>query len=113
MKDYVEKDFTKNSYSMYYRTYSKWSLECQNAFSTEEIANLGRQTSSYTKLSYSIMIHSIVLYVVLLFGCGFAKISLICTLPVIFGVYISLLIHYCITFTRMNNVDLSLLRYAA
>jgi hypothetical protein len=41
MKDYVEKDFTKNNYTMFYRTYAKWSMECQNAFSTEDIAALG------------------------------------------------------------------------
>ena len=32
MKDYIEKDFTKNNYTMFYRTYAKWSFECQNAF---------------------------------------------------------------------------------
>lgn len=41
MKDYFEKDFTRNNYTMFYRSYAKWSMECQNIFSTEDIANLG------------------------------------------------------------------------
>jgi len=28
MKDYIEKDFTKNNYTMFYRSYAKWSFEC-------------------------------------------------------------------------------------
>ena len=58
------------------------------------------------------MVHSIILYVVLTIGCA-ASALLICTTPIIIGIYISLLIHYCIAFSRMNNVDLALLRYAA
>ena len=34
MKNYDEKEFTKNNYTMYYRTYAKWSIECQNSYST-------------------------------------------------------------------------------
>ena len=59
------------------------------------------------------MVHSIVLYIVLSIGCATARISLICTAPLILGVYLSLLIHYCVALSRMNNVDLSLIRYAA
>lgn len=59
------------------------------------------------------MIHSIVLYVFLVIGCASAKVLLVCTAPIILAIFISLLIHYCITLTKMNNVDLALLRYAA
>jgi hypothetical protein len=42
MKDFDETDFTKNFYTMYYRSYAKWSIECQNVFKTEDVANLGQ-----------------------------------------------------------------------
>ena len=113
MADFIEKDFTKNFYKVFYRTYPKWTTECQNAFSTEDVANLGLQTSNYANLSYSIMVHSIVLYVLLVITGASAKVLIVVTAPICLAVYISLLVHYCITLTRMNSVDLSLLQYAA
>lgn len=61
------------------------------------------------------MIHSIIIYILLILSCASARSGflLYCTAPVIISVYISLLIHYCITLSRMNSVDLALLRYAA
>ena len=113
MKDYVEKDFTKNNYKMFYRTYPKWSLECQNVFQTEDVAMLGQQTSNYANLAYSISVHSIVLYVVLVITCASVKVLIFVTSPIVIAIYTSLLAHYCITLARMNAVDLSLLQYAA
>lgn len=59
------------------------------------------------------MVHSIVLYIVLILSCASARSLLLCTTPVVISVFISLLVHYCITLSRMNTVDLALLRYAA
>jgi len=28
MKNYIEKDFIQNNYSMFYRTYAKWTTDC-------------------------------------------------------------------------------------
>jgi hypothetical protein len=59
------------------------------------------------------MVHSIVLYAILVLGCVFANLILVFAAPMIMGVYTSLLIHYCIVLSKMNNVDFGLLRYAA
>lgn len=59
------------------------------------------------------MIHSIVLYVLLMVTGVSANFLILVTTPICFAVYISLLVHYCITLSRMNAVDLSLLQYAA
>ena len=113
MADYIEKDFTKNFYKVFYRTYPKWTTECQNAFSTEDVVNLGLHTSNYANLSYSIKVHSIVLYVLLVITGASAKVMIKVSTPICLAIYISLLLHYCITLERMNAVDLSLLQYAA
>jgi hypothetical protein len=59
------------------------------------------------------MVHSIVLYVALIIGCATARIFIVCTAPIIISIFTSLLVHYAITLSRMNTVDLALLRYAA
>lgn len=59
------------------------------------------------------MVHSIVLYAFLLLGCVFANVLIVFVTPLILGVYTSLLVHYCIVMSKMNNVDFGLLRYAA
>ena len=111
MKGYTDADFMKNSYRMYYRTYPRWTLDCQNAFSTEDVSQVGMQTSSYSSLSYSIMLHSIVLYVLLLVTCASSTIKFVIYLAasIASGVYISLLAHYAIALTRMQKVNISLI----
>jgi hypothetical protein len=73
---------------------------------------LGSYTSGYKNLSLSILIHSIVL-LVLIGGFASDKVNIIFGILIIFGIDFSLLVHYFITLSKMNKIDLPLLRYSA
>jgi hypothetical protein len=59
------------------------------------------------------MIHSIILFVILIVGCFTNKTNLIWIAFIIFVVQLSLLVHYIITHVKMSKVDLDLLKFTA
>jgi hypothetical protein len=41
--NYDENDLKKNNFTLLYKPYSHWSIECQNDYDTMQFAGMGKQ----------------------------------------------------------------------
>ena len=60
--DYSEASLKLNNYFLYYRTYPKWAIECQEMYSTNDFAEEGKKAGTVTSSSKSILIVSIIAF---------------------------------------------------
>ena len=63
-----DEDFTKNSYRLWYKTFSTLKTECQGRYSTQQIEAAGMKAGDVTTSYRQVLIVSIVIYILMFLG---------------------------------------------
>jgi hypothetical protein len=112
-----------NNYSLYYRTYPKWDVQCQDLYSTQDFVAEGKKAAAGQSSSKSIFITSIILYCIVFFNivtplrigkhteCIFGIFTVLCLL-LEFGLMIALIIMYANTLSNFGSINIDMFRYA-
>ena len=93
---------------MFYRTYPQWKVFCQMKYTTENLAEVGAQSSSYANLLEGIYVQSVLITLLYFFGTGI-PIMLPAVIPVNAVIILIMSIYYILALKRMNNVDIELI----
>ena len=62
---YSDSELRKNSYSMYFKPYATLKVQCQTAYSTEDIQKSGMEIGKVSDAYFALFVSAIVVFIVL------------------------------------------------
>eukprot|EP00347_Sterkiella_histriomuscorum_P023184 403335629 len=117
-------DYLKlNNYTLYYKPYSLWKNRCQQAFTTEEVAEQGLMIGNAYEYQFTVFMLTLITYffdwIIVVILCVFqncAKMRILMTYSGQFAsmsLYISVIVYYCLALSSIAHIDVDKVQYFA